>query len=320
MAARPKEEVMFRTQCAGEVRAFLAAALLLFSAGAFAADPLVSVDWVKANIGKPGVVFIDLQPPADYLRGHIPGALNTDYYKGGWLMERADKVPEMFPVDSPDKVASAIGKLGIDNATHVVIVTTGAASPNMAHGTRIYWTFKFLGHDNVSLLDGGMKAYTSDKANRLETGMAAAPSPKTFKASVRREMLASMDDMKKAAAGGKATLVDNRSEDLHVGITQSPKTRQPGTIAGARNVPTSWLTVNNTGKLRSRAELEKLFKHAGVATSGEQYYFCNTAHLSSLGWFVSHELLGNKGAKLYDGSMAEWTMLGGPVEQKVKLQ
>lgn len=311
---------MFGTKCTGAIRAFLAAALVLFSAGAFAAGPLVSVEWVKSNIGKPGVVFIDLQPPADYLRGHIPGAINTDYYKGGWLMERADKVPEMFPVDTPDKVASAIGTLGIDNATHVVIATTGAASPNMAHGTRIYWTFKVLGHDNVSLLDGGMKAYTSDKSSPLETGMAPAPAPKTFKASVRREMLASMEDVKKAAAGGKATLVDNRSEDLHVGITQSPKTRQPGTVAGARNVPTSWLTVNNTGKLRSRAQLEQLFKHAGVATSGEQIYFCNTAHLSSLGWFVSHELLGNKGAKLYDGSMAEWTMLGGPVEQKVKLQ
>jgi thiosulfate/3-mercaptopyruvate sulfurtransferase len=290
------------------------------ASGAVAAQPLVNVDWVKANIGKPGVAFIDLQPATDYLRGHIPGAVHTDYYKGGWLEERADKVPEMFPVDSPDKVAQAIGRHGIDNNTHVVIVTTGAASPNMAHGTRIYWTFKVLGHDNVSLLDGGMKAYTKDKANRLDTGP-VTPSPKTFKASLRKEMLATMGDVKKAAAGGKSTLVDNRPEDLFAGITQSPKTKQAGTLRGARNIPTSWLTVNNGGELRSRSQLAQLFKHAGVAESGEQIYFCNTAHLSSLGWFVSHELLGNKQAKLYDGSMAEWTMLqGGPLVQKIKLQ
>jgi thiosulfate/3-mercaptopyruvate sulfurtransferase len=178
-----------------------------------------------------------------------------------------------------------------------------------------------LGHDNVSLLNGGMAAYAKDKNNRLEPG-AVTPAPKTFKARPRKEMLATMDDVKKAVAGGQATLVDNRSEDLYAGITQSPKTKQAGTLPGARNIPTSWLTMNNSGQLRNRAQLEQLYKLAGVAaTNGEQIYFCNTAHLSSLGWFVSHELLGNKQAKLYDGSMAEWTILqGGPVAQKVKLQ
>jgi thiosulfate/3-mercaptopyruvate sulfurtransferase len=302
--------------------AFLLTAALAGMAGAAsAANPLVDVNWVKANIGKPNVVFIDLQPATDYLRGHIPGAVATDYYKAGWVAERSDKVPEMFPVDNLGKLADMIGKMGIDNNTHVVIVTTGAASPNMAHGTRIYWTFKMLGHDNVSLLNGGMAAYAKDKSNRLDPG-AVTPTPKTFTARPRKEMLATMDDVKKAVAGGQATLVDNRPEDLYAGITQSPKTKQAGTLPGARNIPTSWLTVNNSGQLRDRAQLEKLYKLAGVAaTSGEQIYFCNTAHLSSLGWFVSHELLGNKQAKLYDGSMAEWTILqGGPVEQKVKLQ
>lgn len=296
------------------------AAALLPPGAALAAQPLVDVAWVKANVGKPDVAFIDLQPAADYLRGHIPGAVNTDYYKSGWVEELANKVPEMFPLHDPSRLAAAIGKMGIGNDTHVVVVTTGAAAPAMAFGTRIYWTFKMLGHDNVSLLDGGMAAYAMDKANRLESG-GVTPAPKAFKASLRAEMLASMEDVRKALAGGRATLVDNRSEDLFAGITQSPKTKQAGTLPGARNIPNSWLTVNNGGKLRSRAQLEQLYAHAGVPASGEQFYFCNTAHLSSLGWFVSHELLGNKQAKLYDGSMAEWTLLqGGPVAQKVKLQ
>ena len=117
------------------------------------------------------------------------------------------------------------------------------------------------------------------------------------------------------------TLVDNRTDDLFIGVTQSPKTTQAGTLPKARSVPTGWLTVDDGGQLRSRAQLAQLFKHAGVPSSGEQMYFCNTGHLSTLGWFVSHELLGNKQAKLFDGSMAEWTMLKvGPVEQKVSLK
>lgn len=56
-----------------------------------------------------------------------------------------------------------------------------------------------------------------------------------------------------------------------------------------------------------------------MPTQGRQIEFCNTGHLASNGWFVSHELLGNKEAKLYDGSMVEWTLTkAGPVEQTVK--
>jgi thiosulfate/3-mercaptopyruvate sulfurtransferase len=99
--------------------------LLFWSLNALAATPLVDVEWVKANIGKPGIVLLDLQPAADYLRGHIPGAVNTNFDKDGWREERArDKVPDMLPEDL-NKLAALIGRLGIDNKTHVVIVPPG---------------------------------------------------------------------------------------------------------------------------------------------------------------------------------------------------
>ena len=71
---------------------------------------------------------------------------------------------------------------------------------------------------------------------------------------------------------------------------------------------------------RSKAELEKVFKYVGVPTSGEQIAFCNTGQFASVPWFVASELLGNKQAKMYDGSMVEYTMLKGEgVEAKLKL-
>jgi thiosulfate/3-mercaptopyruvate sulfurtransferase len=74
------------------------------------------------------------------------------------------------------------------------------------------------------------------------------------------------------------------------------------------------------GQFRSKSQLEQLYKVAGVPTSGEQINFCNTGHWASVGWFVSSELMGNKKARMYDGSMVEWTLLkGGSMEQKVKL-
>lgn len=291
--------------------------LFSLAGSALAATPLVDAAWAKANAGKPGVVFIDFQPAADFMRGHIPGAVNSNFAKDGWREERAaDKVPDMLA--EPNKLAELIGKLGIDNDTHVVMVPPGLNSTDMGIGTRIYWTFKVLGHDKVSLLDGGMAAYAKDKANPLETG-APKITPKMFKANLRKEMLVTAEDVKKAKAAG-IPLVDNRPEDQFVGINRHPKSTASGTLEGAKNLPNAWLTVNGQGEFRKKPELEKLYKVAGVSTSGEQINFCNTGHWASVGWFVSSELMGNKNAKMYDGSMTEWTITkAGPVEQKIKL-
>lgn len=286
-------------------------------AGAHAADPLVDVAWVKANAGKAGVVFIDFQPTSEFLRGHIPGAVNSNYGKDGWREERSDKVPDMLPANL-DKLTDLIGKLGIDNETHVVLVPPGANATDMGIGTRVYWTMKVLGHDNVSLLDGGMAAYAKDKTNKLENG-AAKPAAKTFKVNLRSDMIASAEEVKKAQATN-VLLVDNRPEDQFVGINRHPKATASGTLAGARNLPNAWMTVNGMGEFRKKAELEKLYKLANVPTSGEQINFCNTGHWASVGWFVSSELMGNKKAKVYDGSMVEWTITkAGALDQKVKL-
>ena len=65
------------------VALFSGALVLLFTSLSALAQPLVDAAWAVANAGKPGVVFVDLQSPADYLKGHIPGAVHTHYGKDG---------------------------------------------------------------------------------------------------------------------------------------------------------------------------------------------------------------------------------------------
>lgn len=304
------------------VRSIAAAAVLLFTcaATALAATPLVDVAWVKANLGKPNVAVLDLQPAVDYLRGHIPGAVNSNFDKDGWRVERArDKVPEMLPEDTT-QLAQLIGKLGIDNHTEVVLVPPGKNNLDMGWATRIYWTFKVLGHDEVSILNGGMNAWTADKKNPVQAGSVNVQA-KTFTVHLRRDMIATAEDVKAALASKKVVLVDNRPEDQYVGINRNPKATQNGTLPGAKNLPSPWLTENAGGTLRNRAQIEQLYKVAGVPIKGPQINFCNTGHFAANGWFVAHEILGNQDAKLYDGSMVEWTMDKlGPVEQKVTLK
>lgn len=285
---------------------------------ALAADPLVSVAWLKANLGQPGIAVVDVQHPGDYLKAHVPGAVNTDFEKSGWREERTDKVPDMLPTETA-KLVAHIGSLGIDQATHVVLVAPGKHNADMGWATRIYWTFKVFGHDRVSILNGGMAAWAKDKSNPVQAGAVKADA-KTFTVKLRGDMVPTSSDVKAALARG-VMLVDNRPEDQFVGINRNPKSSQNGTLPGAKNLPSNWTSENAGGLFRSKAQIEQLYQVAGVPTQGEQVNFCNTGHLASIGWFVSSEILGNKQARLYDGSMTEWTLNKvGPVEQKIKLQ
>lgn len=289
--------------------------LVLASVPAAAAEPLVSVEWVKTNLGKHGIVFLDVssgggRSNADFVAAHIPGSIRADYSKDGWREKNAEGVNSMLP--PVEKLEKLIGAHGISNEAHVVLIPMGRNAQDTGTATRIYWTFKVLGHDAVSILDGGFLGWiaevdkeTKKPVNPLESGE-SSPQAKTFKADLRQDMIATKEDVMGAIAE-KQPLIDNRPNDFFLGISKSKDAKVGGTIPGATNLPEAWLTVNNGGKFRSKEQLAKLYQAAGVATSGKQINFCNTGHWASLGWFVSSEIMGNKSARMYDGSMAEWT-------------
>jgi thiosulfate/3-mercaptopyruvate sulfurtransferase len=280
-----------------------------------AVNPLVDVAWVTANTGKAGIIYLDFRGNTEYLRGHVPGAIHSNYGKDGWREKNADGTIGMIP--SAAKLAALIGGLGIGNADHVVLLPPGNSSSDMGIGTRIYWTFKVLGHDEISILNGGMNAYKKEKEKvKLEKGLVKLE-PKTFSTQWRSKMVVTKAQVMKALDAG-VTLVDSRTYDQYVGLNKHPKAKSKGTITGAMALPQNWLTVGGKGIFRNNDELKKLYIASGVPTSGEQITFCNTGHWASIDWFVGSELVGNKKTQMYDGSMVEWTADASlPMERKI---
>jgi thiosulfate/3-mercaptopyruvate sulfurtransferase len=295
-------------------------ALGLHPAWAGAPGPLVDAAWVAENSCREDVVVLDIRSEKidgesreAYERGHIPCAVHSDYTEGGWRTKVAG-VPGMLP--GVERLEALIGGLGIGNETQVVIAHLGADAKSASSATRVYWTLKLLGHDRVSILDGGTLGYGKEGVRALVPGTVTRD-PRGYTARLRPELLAGRDEVTSAAAGG-ATLVDYRRADEYLGITRNGKTKRPGTLPGARNLPLEWLTLDNGGHFRSAESLRELMVVAGVDPGAEQVAFCNTGHNSSLGWFVASELLGNPRVRLYDGSMAEWSRNEDlPVERQV---
>jgi thiosulfate/3-mercaptopyruvate sulfurtransferase len=281
----------------------------LASGPLFAAQPLVDGDWVAGNLGKSDVVVLDVRNKIDkgskevYEKGHIPGAIYSNYLEDGW---RATKngVDGMLP-DAAD-LEALIGGLGIGNDDHVIIVPAGVSAVDYGSATRVYWTFKVMGHDKVSILDGGYALWTG-QGRAVETGSNRREA-KTFKAQFRPELVASRDDVAQVVKTGRgAILIDNRPPEQYIGEKKSDKAARYGAIPGARNIPQDGFYDGSGQAFTKLDQLAKMWQDAGIADGSEQITYCNTGHWASLGWFASSELMGNKRTRMYDGSMFDWS-------------
>jgi thiosulfate/3-mercaptopyruvate sulfurtransferase len=271
-----------------------------------AVTPLVSVDWLKTHLRDPEVVILDVRSVIDgggaeaYARGHIPGAVHSDYDKAGWRVSR-NGVPFMLP--TVPELEKLIGELGIDEDNRVVVVPAGVSATDFGAAARVYWTLKLTGVTKVSILDGGFAAWTVDSANPVQTGP-STPSPKIFSATINHNLIAETGDVERIEQSGGATLIDARSPTLFLGKARAEPAQAYGHIPGAINLDNETLYDGRNNRLKVRSELAKI---ATVIPDGPAISYCNTGHWAATDWFVLSELLGHKNVRLYYGSMADWT-------------
>ncbi len=264
--------------------------------------PLVNTTWLSDHLEAEHLLVIDVRDPATesapFTPGYVPGAVAAPYSTYGWRAER-DGIPGMLP--PVDDIAATIGALGVDADTHVVIVSQGSDSTEFGRATRVYWTLKVLGHEAVSILDGGMNAWQAAGAATVEAP--AAPQAARFEAAFRPELLADADDVA-AAIDSDVALVDGRPEAQFAGREKAPVARVAGTIPTAVNIPH---TVLYDTTFVDGPEMTALREAAGIAPLTEIITFCNTGHWASIAWFALSEVDDNPRVAMYDGSMAEWT-------------
>ena len=290
-----------------------AAAMLVFvfaaPAAAEAVKPLVSIEWLKAHLADPNVVVLDIRSAIDgggaeaFTKGHIPGAVHSDYDKAGWRVTRND-VPFMLPTVA--QLEKLIGETGIDEDSHVVVVPAGVHVLDFGSAARTYWTLKVVGLAKVSVLDGGVAAWKA-AGSALETG-ASKPSPKIFTASLDHSKLIEATEVENIERLGGATLIDARPGSFFAGKLKHPAAKAYGHIPGAISLDSAVFYDPGINRLKPQAELAAI---TATLPDGPAVSYCNTGHWAATDWFVLSELLGRKNVRLYAGSMVDWSANGG---------
>jgi thiosulfate/3-mercaptopyruvate sulfurtransferase len=274
------------------------AALVATGAAASGTRPLVAVQGLGNSLADPELLVLDIRDTRAFGAGHIPAAVNAVYpgivRAGDWTILAVDDLVANFSA------------LGISAEAHVVVVPAGEDSTEFGGASSVYWALRYLGHDGVAVLDGGMSAWLAESNLPLETGVTAPPAA-AFMATPRPGIRATTDDVLAALGDGETIILDARPPEQYRGDAKSPLVSRAGRIPGALNLPHTEVFDAAAHRPKPADAIRALLPPALVDAGAPIIVYCNTGHWSSIVWFALSDVLGLEDVRLYDGSMKAWT-------------
>ena len=263
---------------------------------------LVAPDVLSANLDHEDWAIVDcrfsLQEPeqgeAEYLEGHIPEAVyaHLDRDLSGPMTGNNGR----HPLPDPEQLVDRFSAWGIDDEVQVVAYDATGGQ----YAARLWWTLRYLGHDAVAVLDGGLAAWTS----------AGLPVSKERKERRRRSFTARPDREMRIGIGAleaarpRTLLLDARAPERFRGETE-PLDPVAGHIPGARNHPTA-LNLGEDGRFLSSDILRERFEQVlGERDAGSVISYCGSG-VTACHNLLAMEVAGLHGARLYPGSWSEW--------------
>ena len=203
------------------------------------------------------------------------------------------------PLPKREVVAAWLGRMGVDNATQVVVYDRNGSS----FCVRLWWMLKWLGHDAVAVLDGGLKAWQA-AGGATSSGPAPTCSPRTFALKAPLRQLVSTETVAQRLGHPEQTVVDARATPRYRGDVE-PLDPVAGHIPGALNRPFSD-NFTNEGLYKTaeqlRSEWQALLGARDAATVVHQ---CGSG-VTATPNLLAMELAGFAPTALYAGSWSEW--------------
>lgn len=267
--------------------------------------PLVTGDWLEDNLDHPRVRVLDVRgrhpssslphaKHAEYVAGHIPGAVFVDWEHD--FVNAEDPVP--VQIAGPEEFAARAAELGIGDGDLVVTYDDYYG----IFAARVAWAFRYYGAQ-TRVLDGGWTTWQDER--RPVSDQAPQPQPGTFTARTRPRLRRTLTDVAQAHARG-AALVDARPRHLFLGEQGIVNT---GHIPGSRCLPYQELVDGATGLWAAPEAVRRLARGAGIDPDeppSELIATCGSG-VSATVALLSLERIGVHCEGVFDGSFNEWS-------------
>ncbi len=293
----------------------LAVVLILFASsvmadsqpGSTAGDnkkTLVTTEWLSQHLNDTDLVILDctvymvpdssggmqgVSGRASYEEGHIPSAGFADLTSD--LCDEKNSFEYALP--TPERFCEAMGKLGVSDNSRIVLYDAF----NSVWAARVWWMLRWVGIDRVALLDGGLKAWTTE-GRELSTKPADHSAGK-LTPDLRPEIIADRDEVFEAISDDAVHLIDAMPEAHFRG--EMVMYGRPGHIPGADNISAMTL-IDDSGRYKSDEELTAMF----TGNSKNRYItYCGAGVAASSNAFIMIRL-GFEDVAVYMDSLQEW--------------
>ena len=267
--------------------------------------------------GKPVMVFdcsFDLMNPAlgpqQFDAGHIAGALhaNLDVHLSA-KNDLAAASGGRHPLPSRETFAAWLSSTGFSNAHQAVVYDRNGAN----YCGRLWWMLKWVGHDAVAVLDGGLQAWEKINGVVERTPTNAKPSktkitPSNFMLAGELTALTAIDSVAKnvgkSVGGASQTIIDARAAARFRGEVE-PIDPVAGHIPGALNRPFAE-NIGPDGKFKPAAQLKAEFATLLAGRDPATVVHHCGSGVSAVPNILAMELAGLGRAALFAGSWSEW--------------
>ncbi len=272
-------------------------------------DPVVSVDWLSANLDVSNLRLIFVGSGKDkveiYDQGHIKGSIYLD--SGSSWYENKTKTGMAGVVVSKEKFEKLMGGAGISNDDLIVLYGV----PASAHIGRAIWTFKYYGHENVAYLNGGITEWVRKMGKESLVKETQEVVPTTYKSAPQENIRITADELLKNLNNQGIVIIDARTAEEYSGQKILEGVSRGGRIPGAVNIEWYKSTISPDNEiLKSKKELELIYKD--IPKDKEIIVYCQTGTRSSNPFFVLKYILGYPNVRNYDGSWDEWSNAQNP--------